>query len=180
MKRVSLALAFLMCGAAGFATTLDYLSLDEMLVRSSAIVRGRVLGCEGFLRGPGIYTRSIQVLEQWKGAAAERMDVVLPGGTAAGRRQLVAGAPSLREGDEYVLFLWAGASGEMQILGMSQGVFALERDADGQERLVQGVPAEPAVDRSTGRLVTDRPIRLRVSELRSRTRTLGSPRRATQ
>jgi hypothetical protein len=92
----------------------------------------------------------------------------------------VAGAPSLREGDEYVLFLWAGASGEMQILGMSQGVFALERDADGQERLVQGVPAEPAVDRSTGRLVTDRPIRLRLSELRSRTRTLGSPRRATQ
>lgn len=179
MKRLLPALTIL--AVAAVATTLDYLSLDELLARSSAIVRGKVLRCEGFARGPGVYTRcAVQVLEQWKGAESGQVEVVLPGGVADGRRQLVPGAPSLAEGAEYVLFLWAGPSGESQILGLSQGLFLLERDEDGQERIVQAVPAEPAVERATGRLVTDRPLRLRLSELRSRVRSAPGPRRTAQ
>jgi len=181
MKRLRLPILMLLAAAYAPATTMDYLSLEELISRATAIVRGKVVGCEGFLRGPGVSTRCVvQVLEQWKGPEAEQWEVILPGGVASGRRQSVPGAPALSEGSEYVLFLWSGPSGETQILGLSQGLFVLERDEAGQEQAVQAVPADAALERSSGRLVTDRPLRLRLAELRSRSRAAAPPRRETQ
>ena len=47
---------------------------------------------------------------------------------------MVAGAPTLRAGREYVLFLWTSRSGLTQLMGMSQGLFSVERTTAGDAR----------------------------------------------
>jgi hypothetical protein len=115
------------------ATTLQYLSLDDMAQKSTSIVRGRVQNCLGQFRGPVIYTHcQVVVTEQWKGTSSpSAVNVAVMGGTAtdAGGNRMVQnfpGAPQLAVGQEYVLFLWAGKSGLTQIIGFSQGVFDLK------------------------------------------------------
>lgn len=181
MKLLRSPLLLLLAVASARATTLDYLSLEDLISRATVIVRGNVVACEGFLKGPGVNTRcAVQVLEQWKGPEAKQLEVIVPGGVASGRRQIVPGAPALREGSDYVFFLWTGSNGETQLLGLSQGLFVLERDEAGQENAVQAVPADGALERATGRLVTDRPLRLRLAELRSRTRAVAPAQRGTK
>ncbi len=113
----------ILCAALG-AATLERLSTDEMISKSTAIVRGKVLSSRTAFRGPMIYTYSrVQVLERWKGAAASEVEVATPGGKSNGLEQTFSGAPALATGSEYVLFLWTGKSGMTQVIGLSQGVF---------------------------------------------------------
>ena len=52
--------------------TLERLSLDDMITRSTTIVRGKVTASWAAFTGSVIYTHyQIQVSEQFKGAAAE-------------------------------------------------------------------------------------------------------------
>src|SRR5689334_4694696 len=87
-------------GLAGMlsATTLQQLTLDDMIQKSTAIVRARVTGSQTayFATGHGsdIYTHfQLQVLETWKAPANDQTitDVAIPGGVVNGVRQLVAG-----------------------------------------------------------------------------------------
>src|SRR5437764_538528 len=58
------------------ATTLEKLSLDDMIAKSTSIVRGRVQGCNGEYKAPIIYTHcKVAVSEHWKGAAPAVADV---------------------------------------------------------------------------------------------------------
>jgi len=115
------------------AATLERLSVDDMALKSTAVVRGRVQGCSGEMRGPVVYTRcKVAVSEQWKGASGVSVDVLIPGGSARGLNQTFSGAPKLTEGEEYVLFLWAGPSGRVQVIGLSQGVFNIKSSSKGQ------------------------------------------------
>src|ERR1700682_3019193 len=108
----------------GHATTLQQLSLDDMTQKSTVIVRGVVQLTHGAMHNGNIYTHyTVQVAEQWKGAPALQFDFVLPGGTANGLQQSIAGTPALANGQEYVLFLWKSRSGLTQVIGLSQGVF---------------------------------------------------------
>ena len=50
------------------------------------------------------------------------------GGVAGGIRQSVSGAPELKPGQEYVLFLWTSRSGLTQVIGLSQGLFQLSEE----------------------------------------------------
>jgi hypothetical protein len=106
------------------ATTLQQLSLNDMILKSSAIVRGQVQITGSTVRGSNIYTQyTVKVIEQWKGAPAAQINFAVPGGTANGLRQTIAGSPSLNNGQEYVLYLWTSRSGLTQIIGLSQGLF---------------------------------------------------------
>ncbi len=79
--------------------TLERLSLDDMIARSTAIVRGKVTSSYAAFSGPVIYTHyTIQVSEQYKGAGQASVEVVIPGGTAGNLRQSFAGAPTLTPG----------------------------------------------------------------------------------
>lgn len=118
------------CGALaavlGFAqaATLQQLSLDDMIRKSTVIVRGTVQATGGAVHGRYIYTHySVHVLEQWKGAPAALMDFVVPGGSANGLHQSIAGAPDFVNGQEYILYLWTSRSGLTQVIGLSQGLF---------------------------------------------------------
>ncbi len=150
------------------AATLQRLSLEEMIQKSTSIVRGRVTGGYTAPYGGIIYTHhTIQVSERWKGKETATEDVVTPGGVAGGIRQTFPGAPAPVMGTEYVLFLWTSPSGLTHIIGLSQGLLSLSKDADGQ--LIASRPAigELMLD-STGRPVKDDPVRLTLGDLKKR------------
>jgi len=109
--------------------TLERLSLDDLIVKSTSIVRGTVVESHAVASRTDVFTHyTVQVAEILKGAAGAQVDVVVPGGVAGNVRQSIPGAPSLSAGSAYVLFLWTGASGVTQVIGFTQGLFALAAD----------------------------------------------------
>jgi hypothetical protein len=148
--------------------TLEKLSLDEMAQKSTAIVRGRVLGSFAAQRGSIIYTHyRVQVAETWKGADAAELDVVVPGGAVRGLRQTFAGTPRLAPNADYVLFLWTGASGLTRVIGLTQGLFTVTKTAAG-EVAFRPAATEAMIDPASGRLVRDEALSLRVADLHQR------------
>src|SRR5258706_3484995 len=129
MRIVSRVLAVIAAMVAPFAvaplpaTTLQKLSLDDMIRLSTTVVRARVSGSYAAARGADIYTfYQLSVLETLKAGGHPPLEVAVPGGSAKGQRQLVEGAPQLKAGEEYVLFLWTSRSGLTQVIGLSQGL----------------------------------------------------------
>jgi len=155
------------------ATTLEQLTLDEMIRKSTAIVRARITGSHSAARGGSIYTYfQLQVLENWKGLAgtSAATEVAVPGGVAGGIHQSVAGAPELKIGREYILFLWTSRSGLTQLMGLAQGLFSVSEEGSGggEVRLAQRPPAsELMLDRS-GNPVEDRSLSIPIRDLRAR------------
>jgi hypothetical protein len=167
LRRFVFALVLTFCMKPLQGTTLERLSLDGMIAKSTAIVRGKVLSSFGRFHGPVIYTHfRLQVAETYKGSAVT--DVMVPGGTAGGTTQEVAGAAQLTPGREYVLFLWTGPSGATQILGLTQGVFAVPEDAADDPTLVRSASTELMLDPQTAQAVKDQRLTMRLSELKSR------------
>src|SRR5713226_6239426 len=103
------------------ATTLQQLSMDDMIRKSTVIVRAKVLDSHAAFRGQDIYTfYHLQVLEGLStGSTMQQIDVAVPGGSAKGKRQMVPGAVSLDAGEEYIIFLWTSRSGLTQVIGLS-------------------------------------------------------------
>jgi hypothetical protein len=150
------------------ATTLQRLSLDDMIQQSTGIVRAKVTGSSSALRGQNIYTYyHLQILENAKGGASKVMDVAVPGGTVDGKREIAVGAPSLTTGSEYVVFLWTGRSGLTQIIGLSQGLFLAVPDAAGKIRLARPAATDLMLDKN-GKAVEDQSLALEWSDLRAR------------
>jgi len=176
-SRLSIGLAPLVgiiLGLAGpaLATTLEQLSLDEMARQSTAIVRARVTGSHAATRTGDIYNYfQLQVLENWKGQGST--EVAVPGGVVGGIRQSVTGAPELKTGQEYVLFLWTSRSGVTQLTGLSQGLFGLSEEGSvgggGVAFARRPAASELMLDHS-GRPVEDRPLSIQLSDLRARVR----------
>ncbi|HEY1335875.1 MAG TPA: hypothetical protein VGF59_00130 [Bryobacteraceae bacterium] len=149
--------------------TLERLSLDDMIAKSTAIVRGKVTSVYAAQSGPAIYTHyRVEVSEQLKGPAANAVDVVVPGGTLRGVQQVLMGAPEIQAGDEFVFFLWTGRSGVTQIMGLTQGLFALPKDGGTDPVATRAASRELMLDRGTGQPVKDQTIVMKLSELRSR------------
>jgi hypothetical protein len=138
--RTALAIgSLLLCGAASRSATLEKLSIDEMTQKSTVIVRGKVNTCAGEQRGSVIYTRcKVSVTERWKGTAGAQLDFFVPGGTARGLTQVFTGTPNFAPGSDYVLFLWAGRSGNLQIIGLSQGAFDVKANGTAVKRAASG------------------------------------------
>jgi len=161
------------------ATTLQRLDLPEMIEKSTSIVRARVVSSSGITRHGDVFTiYKLEVLEQWKQTGHNApphnasTEVAVPGGVAGGIRQIVSGAPTLRAGDEYVLFLWQGKSGLTQLMGLTQGLFRVVSVA-GPERAyedaeaVQAAATEQMLD-AAGRPVRPDAMSFKLSALRAR------------
>ena len=160
------------------SATLQQLSMGDLIAKSTAIVRGTVQGSYTAFSGPVIFTHyRVQVAEKWKGASGATVDVAVPGGVASGIRHAYSGAPQFQPGDQYVLFLWTGKSGMTQIMGFSQGAFAITQDGSSDPSLMRSASHEMMLDAATHRQVTDQPLTLRLSELRAQVAsTLGAVR----
>ena len=150
------------------AATLQQLSMDDLIAKSTAIVRGTVQSSYVAYSGPLIFTHyRIQVVEQWKGSKGAAVDVAVPGGMVKRTRQTYAGAPQFQPGDQYVLFLWTGKSGMTQIMGFTQGAFQVAPDGSSDPNLTRNASHELMLDPATHQQVTDVALTLRLSALRS-------------
>jgi hypothetical protein len=158
----------LLVSTLAYGATLEQLSIEQMTLKSTTIVRGRVTGCAGELRGSVIWTRcGLAVSETWKGTAGARLDFLVLGGNAQGLSQSFSGAPKINPNEEFVVFLWTGKSGIPQIIGLSQGVFGVSVSKSGQATARREASSELMVD-SAGTPVRDEAVALSVSQLRSR------------
>lgn len=145
------------------AATLQQLSLDDMIQKSTAIVRGAVQSNGAQMHGRYIYTHYlVRVVEQWKGAPAAQIDFVVPGGAANGLRESISGAPSFVNGQEYVLFLWTSRTGLTHIIGLSQGLFV---STNGM--VVRPAITEHMIDAS-GASASDPGIQMTLNDMRNR------------
>jgi len=149
------------------ATTLEQLSMDEMIQKSSAVVRARVTGSYSASRSGGIFTfYRLQIIEEWKSSNQPLTEVAVPGGTVRGVRQTVAGAPQMTTGQEYVLFIWISRAGLPQVIGLSQGLFIVGQDASGETVVRRPAATERMLDQS-GQPVDDHALGVRLVDLRS-------------
>ncbi len=149
-------------------TTLERLPLVEMTQKSTAIVRAKVVGASGVLRGADVYTvYQIEIVESWKGSGKSKsVEVAVPGGVAGGWRQMVAGAPSLHVGEQYVMFLWTSRSGLTQLIGLTQGLFSVEQSGAGDAMAMRAAAGELMLDAS-GHAVKDEAVSLKLSDLKA-------------
>jgi hypothetical protein len=157
-------------------STLQKLSLKDMIQQSTAIVYGTIQPGQPAFRGPIIYTHyQLQIIKSYKGASLLRyMDVAVPGGVVSGFRQAFAGAPALVAGQKYVLFLWTSKSGLTQIIGLSQGLFNVAGNTSGQLIVSRGATTETMLN-STGQVVNDSNIKMTMAQMVGRIQTvLGS------
>jgi hypothetical protein len=151
------------------ASTLQRLSLNDMIQKSTLVVRGTIQpGTSAALRGSLIYTHyQLLVTAAYKGTPGQFVDVAVPGGVLNGLQQPVAGAPMLVAGQDCVFFLWTSKSGLTQLIGLSQGLFNVTTNAQGQVTVSRGAASSPMVD-SSGQPVTDTNLQMPLSQLVSK------------
>jgi len=163
------ATSVLLACAAGIpagATILQQLTLDDMARKSTSIVRAKVTASSEIARGGNVFTvYNFETLEILK-SGPTTSEVAVPGGVAGGLRQVVAGAPILHVGREYVLFLWTSRSGLTQITGMSQGLFSVDK-RNGDRRASRVAAGEQMLDAS-GHVVRDEMLSISLTELRAK------------
>ena len=149
--------------------TLERLSLDDMIGRSTTIVRGKVTSSWAALTGSVIYTHyRIQVTEQFKGAGTSTVEVMTPGGTVKGLHQSFSGSPVMNQGDEFVFFLWTSKRGITWITGLTQGLFSVAPQTGADPLATRAASRELMLDRDTSRPVKDNTLTMSLSALRSR------------
>ncbi len=148
--------------------TLERLTLADMIAKSTAIVRATVGETYVTRSGPVIYTHfQLNVTERYKGGAATTVDLALPGGVSGGVQQVYSGVPQLHAGEDYVFFLWTGKSGLTQIIGLSQGLFAVSGGGANDPGLTRAASHETMLDHATGRQVQDETLTMKLSALKS-------------
>ena len=158
--------------------TLERLSLDDMITRSTSIVRGKVMASWAAYTGSLIYTHyQIQVGEQFKGAGQSSVEVMIPGGTVKGLTSSYSGSPVLSQGDEFVFFLWTSTRGITWITGLTQGLFSLAPGDAGADRMAtRSASRELMLDPATSRPVKDIALSMNLSDLRAHiAATLAAP-----
>ena len=165
----ALAISVFFAGLTANATTLQQLTVEEMAQKSTAIVRAKLTGSNGIRYGTDVFTvYQFETLETVKRSnGTQPTEVGVPGGIAGGIRQVVAGAPVLRAGQEYILFLWTGRSGLAQVIGMSQGLFGVECTTAGDSIATRGMAGERMLD-GAGHLARDEAFSMPWPELRAK------------
>ena len=167
---LALVLTFCMWPLQG--ATLERLSLDDMIAKSTAIVHGKVTGSYAASSGPLIYTHyAIRVSESFKGTLKQSVNVVVPGGVVNNLRQTFPGTPQLNTGDDFVFFLWTGRSGLTQIIGLTQGLFSLTAGPSADLVATRPASREVMLERGTARQVKDQTLVMSLDELRTRIAT---------
>lgn len=173
MRKLILLAAAAACFTSLPASTLQRLSLNDMIQKSTMIVRGSIQpGTSTSLRGPLIYTHyQLMVTAAFKGTPGQIIDVAVPGGALSGMQQPVAGAPQLYPALDYLVFLWTSKTGLTQVIGLSQGLFNIATNAQGQVMVSRGAANATMLD-SAGQVVTDTSLQMPLSQMVSNIQTV--------
>jgi hypothetical protein len=173
MMRKLIILAFAAgCLTAIVGSTLQQLSLNDLILKSTMIVRGTIQpGTTAALRGSLIYTHyQLALTTAYKGTPGQTIDVAVPGGVLNGMSQPVAGAPTLTAGKDYLIFLWTSKSGLTQVIGLSQGLFNVTTNAQGAVTISRGATSSPMLN-SSGNAVADSDLQMPLAQLASTIQT---------
>ena len=155
------------------AATLELMTLEEMVWQSTAIVRVRVGDSRTIRSGALLYTMTqLEVLEQWKGRAAGQLEVSAPGGRLGQLSQQFGGVPRLQPGSSYVALLWQGPSRRVHIMGLSQGLFKVRAEKDGQLVISRNPSSELMLSPVSGQPVQAAPLAMPLDHFRDRIRSL--------
>ena len=74
-------------------------------------------------------------------------------------------------GQEYVVFLWTSRSGLTQVIGLSQGLFLVKPDANGNPMMIRPAASETMLDKN-GHVIQDQPFSMSLTAVRSQTRQM--------
>jgi len=116
------------------AATLIPQSIEQLTDKSTHVVRAKVVAQRSAReKGPaGIYTRTtLQVLETLKGPAEPELVVRQAGGTIGTESVELIGDAKLHEGEQVLAFLDCRWGDHCTVVGLAQGKFHLEADAQG-------------------------------------------------
>jgi hypothetical protein len=150
------------------SATLQQLTMNDMIAQSAAIVRGTVVDSWAALTGSVIYTHyKIQVSESLKGPRQSSVEIVVAGGVVNNLSQSFSGSPTLNKGDDLVLFLWTSRAGLTQIMGLTQGLFAIAPGASTDPMATRAATRELMLDPKTAQPVKDAVLSMHLSDLRS-------------
>lgn len=154
------------------ATTLEKLGMDQLIERSTSIVRGTVVSSGVMQRGSVIYTTyQIRVSQTLRGTAPATLEVSVPGGQLNGIRQSFSGSPKLEANAEYVIFVWTSRSGINHTIGLAQGVFDVKTASGGALVLTRG-PIDAQIIDANGQEAEDKGLSITLSRLSERIRTV--------
>jgi len=149
--------------------TLQQLTLDDMITQSTAVVRGTVMDSWAAFTGSVIYTHyKVQVSESFKGPRQSSIEIVVAGGVVNNLSQSFSGSPTLNKGDQFVFFLWTSRAGLTQIMGLTQGLFAIAPGASADPLATRAASRELMLDPKTAQPVKDATLSMPLSALRSR------------
>jgi hypothetical protein len=132
---LALALASAVSISAAVATTLDKMDLSELTKKAPVAVVGTVTASRTAQTAAGVVTiATVSVANSIWGTSAATLDVEIPGGAISKSKYRVAevnaGAPALLSGQKALLLLTpVSGSGNFQIVGYNQGMFAVVNDA---------------------------------------------------
>jgi hypothetical protein len=131
---VGLAALGLVLAQAASATTVQKFTLQELTMKASSIVIGKVEGATSSWDAANkeIYTfYTITVSQPVKGAkGGETITIRQLGGTVGNIASIVPGMPSFKKGEEVVLFLTQkDAAGYPWVLGLQQGKYSVVEQA---------------------------------------------------
>jgi hypothetical protein len=167
----------LVLGVAGSAraTVLVGADLGELAHDARAIARGRVVAVNGQWTADHRTIETIVTLEvesYLKGALGPTVQFRVPGGGLGRFRSIVVGAPAFQVDEHVVVFLGATGPSVAYVLGLSQGVFRMVRDADTSNWLVTPPAILPST--VTVRITRGDPARrpLPLPEFEQRVRTI--------
>jgi len=168
MRKLILILLLLASAGLVLATTLERMTVETMVEKSTSIVRGTVIDTTTVQSGRMIYTvYKVKIAEMVKGAKpGATVEVYVPGGVYGREKLSIAGSPVLSAGSEYVVFLWLSPRGVNQVIGLGQGVFDVKTES-GTKMLSRG-PVDATFVTSNGAPAEDHGMRLSLSSLRSK------------
>lgn len=138
LRAVLLALLTSALSVPASATTLEQMSLTQLVGASVAVVRAKCLGSSALWQSGEIWTETrCQSLETFRGAVPAFFTVHVIGGRVGSFESVVDATPRFHAGDEVVLFLAQPFDGAYGIVAWIEGTFRVLRDRAGRAFLSQ-------------------------------------------
>ena len=173
MKRLSIPAVCLALCALLSATMVIPVSVEQLTQQSNYVLEGTALQ-QWAKWNPQhslifTYTR-FQVTRTLKGKVPETLVVKQIGGSAEGYTQKVAGVRHWRPGEQAVLFLNPSKNldGTLEVTGLMQGNFLLERSSSGQTVVSNGVSQVTALQTGTAQIGVYHGSRMALTDLEQR------------
>jgi len=137
--------AFLALPSVAGATSVEMLSLEDIVAFSPVVIHGAVIRSASRWnedRSMIVTDVTLNVLDALKGSAVSEIVVTQLGGTVGKLQVDVPGAAAFRDGEEVVLFLADGPEGRRYVTGLSQGRFEVVTDEKTGRKRVRGLRPE--------------------------------------